>query len=171
MENFTQLIESRYSVRKFTDEPVKDKDLEIILHAGHVAPTGCNNQPHRIYVIKSGEALEKLKECTRCHFDSKTVLLVTYKKDECWYRPYDKEPSGMVDASIVTTHMMLAAKDCGVDSCWLNRFNPDEAKAAFNLPENETPVLLLDLGYSDDFGPLPNHDSIKSVEETVIFEK
>ena len=170
MENFTQLIESRYSVRKFTDEPGKDKDLEIILHAGHVAPTGCNNQPHRIYVIKSGEALEKLKECTRCHFDSKTVLLVTYKKDECWYRPYDKEPSGMVDASIVTTHMMLAAWEIGVGSCWVMHFKPAKIHELLNISEDEIPVALLPMGYpAKDSAPMDLHSKFRDMNELVKY--
>ncbi len=168
MEDFTRLIESRYSVRKFKSEPVSDKDLEIILHAGHVAPTGCNNQPHRIYVIKSDEALAKLKECTRCHFDSKTVLLVTYKKDECWYRPYDKEPSGMVDASIVTTHMMLAAWNIGVGSCWVMHFNPAKIHEFLNIPEDEVPVALLPMGYpAENSVPLDLHGKFRDMNELV----
>lgn len=115
--DFTKLAESRYSVRKFQDKPVSKEDLEKILHAGHVAPTGCNNQPQRIYVVQSEEALAKVRECTRCHFNSKTVLLVCYKKNESWIRPFDKETSGWVDATIVADHMVLQAWDIGVGSC------------------------------------------------------
>ena len=64
----------------------------------------------------------------------------------------------------------LAAAANGVDSCWLNLFDPDKVAKALNLPENESVLMLLDLGYaSEGTGPLPNHDKRKSLEETVTF--
>ena len=47
---FQQLIEDRYSVRKFTDEPVTREEIEAILEAGRIAPTARNSQPQRICV-------------------------------------------------------------------------------------------------------------------------
>lgn len=64
---------------------------------------------------------------------------------------------------------MLAAAAAGVDSCWINFFDPDKAKAAFKLPENEEVLMLLDLGYAEEgTGPLANHHSRKSLDETVV---
>ena len=66
--------------------------------------------------------------------------------------------------------MMLAARDAGVDSCWLNRFDPDEAASVFGLPENEKPVMLLDLGYAaPGAGPLPPHSARRDLSETVRY--
>ncbi|MBR6729531.1 MAG: nitroreductase family protein, partial [Clostridia bacterium] len=79
---FLKLAEERYSVRKFTAEPVAQDVIDKILKAGHVAPTACNYQPQRIFVINSPEGLEKLKNCTRCHFDAPCAMLVCYNKDE-----------------------------------------------------------------------------------------
>lgn len=168
--NFTELAESRYSVRKFQDKPVKKEDLEKILHAGHVAPTGCNNQPQRIYVFESDQALEKLRECTRCHFDAKTVILVCYKKDECWYRPYGKEPSGWVDATIVADHMVLQAWDIGVGSCFVMHFRPEFIKNRFGLPDDEVPVILLPMGYpAEDSKPADIHSKFRPESELVKY--
>lgn len=69
---FTELAESRYSVRSFTTEHLPDEIIKKILGAGHIAPTGCNNQPQRILVLNSDESIEKLKKCTKCHFDAPT---------------------------------------------------------------------------------------------------
>ena len=66
--------------------------------------------------------------------------------------------------------MMLAACNAGVDSCWLNRFDPAEAAKAFALPENEQVLMLLDLGYAaPDAGPLPPHSQRKPLAETVRY--
>ena len=76
----------------------------------------------------------------------------------------------MEDASIVATHMMLAAANEGVDSCWLNFFDPDKLAEALELPENEEVLMILDLGYAaEGVEPLPNHNSRKPLSETVAY--
>jgi nitroreductase len=93
-------------------------------------------------------------------FDSKNVF--TY--------PGGKRDSGIEDASIVATHMMLAAENAGVQSCWLNFFDPQKLKEAFNLPENEEVLMLLDLGFAaEGSGPLPNHTNRRDLAETVTY--
>ena len=59
--DFMELAKARYSVRKFLDKKVPKDSIEKILEAGMIAPTGCNNQPQRIIVVKSQEGLEKIK--------------------------------------------------------------------------------------------------------------
>ena len=74
------------------------------------------------------------------------------------------------DASIVATHMMLAAYNEGIDSCWINFFNPDELAKALGLPEEEEILMLLDLGIAaDGTGALPNHNSRKELTETISY--
>lgn len=84
--------------------------------------------------------------------------------------PGDKRNSGIEDATIVATHLMLAAYNEGVDSCWINFFNPDELAKAFNLPEDEEILMLLDLGVADKTTtPLPNHNSIN--RDSIVYLK
>ena len=54
-----KLMSDRYTCRRYSEKDVKEEDLNKILEAGRVAPTSHNNQPQRIYVIKSEEAKEK----------------------------------------------------------------------------------------------------------------
>lgn len=76
----------------------------------------------------------------------------------------------MEDAAIVATHLMLAAANAGVDSCWLNFFDPDELAKELGLPENEEVLMILDLGYAaESAGPLANHGSRKPLSETVAY--
>lgn len=170
MEYF-ELIKKRYSVRNFTDEPVKQEAIDKILEAAHIAPTGCNFQPQRILVINTPEAIAKLQKCTRAHFGANTAMLICYNKDECWTRKYDGEVSGMVDASIVATHMMLAAENEGVGSTWVMHFNPFAMREEFNIPENIIPVALLVMGYAaPDAEPHPYHSQFRPVSETVVYD-
>ena len=168
---FLKLAEERYSVRKFTAEPVAQDIIDKILKAGHVAPTACNYQPQRIFVINSPEGLEKLKNCTRCHFDAPCAMLVCYNKDECWTRKYDGENSGFVDASIVTTHMMLEATELGIGTTWVMHFNPSKMVEEFNIPENLVPVALLVMGHpADDAAPIDMHSKFRAMDEIVSYK-
>ena len=168
---FKQLIEERYSVRSFKQEHLPQDFIDKILEAGHVAPTGCNNQPQRILVLNTDEAIEKLKGCTKCHFNAPTAMLVCHNKEESWKRVYDGALSSPVDAVIVATHMMLAAQNEGVGSCWVMHFNPEAIRTTFNIPENIEPVALLVMGYpSEDAKPLDMHSTYRDMTETVVYD-
>lgn len=169
---FKELIAERYSVRKFKNEHLKKEDIDKILDAGHKAPTGCNNQPQRILVLNTDESISKLKDCTKCHFNTSSAMLVCYNKEESWVRPYDKAISAPVDASIVATHMMLAAYDIGVGCCWVMHFDPSAMRNTFNIPENIEPVALLIMGYpADDSEPKDMHSMFRQLEEVVFYNK
>ena len=100
--SFLELAKERYSVRKFQDREITQSDMDKILEAANVAPTGCNYQPQRIYVVKSKENLAKLNELCKCIFGAKTVLMFTYRTDEEWHNPLEKGAhSGIQDVSVV----------------------------------------------------------------------
>ena len=64
---------------------------------------------------------------------------------------------------------MLAAYNAGIDSCWINFFDPQEMKKALDLPENEEVVMMLNLGYGNQKEPFPNHHLKKELAETVKY--
>ncbi len=170
MEYF-ELIKKRFSVRRFKKEKLSRAELDQILAAGHLAPTGCNNQPQRIYVLESDAAIEKLKSCTKCHFDAPNALLVCYNKDEAWRRKYDGKSCGVADASIVATHMMLAAADIGVGTTWVMHFDPVAIAERFELPASIAPVALLVMGYpAEDAKPMDLHFACRPIEDTVSYK-
>lgn len=73
---------------------------------------------------------------------------VCYDKSKAWASPFDaNDNSGVMDTSIVGTHMMLEATEQGLGSCWVKFFDPREVAAAFDIPDNLTPSFLLDVGY------------------------
>lgn len=170
--DFLDLVKQRYSVRKFSDKPIEREKLERILEAGNAAPTACNRQPQRIMVINSEEAVNKLRKCTECHFNAPSALLVCYDRNDCWIRGYDGKSSGDIDASIVATHMMLAAQEIGIGTTWVMHFIPEAMRAEFEIPPNIEPVALLVMGYpAQDAKPFPGHFESKDIEKTVSYNK
>lgn len=167
---FTKLIQERYSCKKYDGRQVAEEQLKAILEAGRLAPTAKNLQEQHIYVIQSEADLAKLDTVTPCRYGAPTALLVAFHKENVYIYPGGKRDSGIEDAAIVATHMMLAAKNEGVDGCWLNCFDPEEAAKVFGLPEDEEVLMILDLGYAaEDAAPLPNHSLRKELTETVTY--
>ena len=167
---FTQVVKNRYSCKKYSDRPVAPEALQAILEAGRLAPTAKNLQEQHIYVLQSPEALAKVDTVTPCRYGAPVVLVVAFNKENVFTYPGGKRNSGVEDATIVATHMILAAANEGVDSCWVHNFDPDQLAAGLSLPENEDILMLMDLGYAaEGAGPLPNHDSRKPLAETVSY--
>ncbi|MGB7594072.1 MAG: nitroreductase family protein [Erysipelotrichaceae bacterium] len=165
---FINLAKERFSHRAFSEQPVEKEKLDLILEAGRIAPTAGNYQPQRILVIQSDEAIAKLKLCTPCHYNATLILLVCY--EDISKNPFTGEKIGEIDASIVTTHMMLEATELGLGTVWVGYFNPALIRTHFHLPENYIPVCLLPIGYPDDDAyPSPMHESRKPLEKTVFY--
>ena len=134
---FTKVVAERYSCKNFSTRKVEAEKLTEILEAGRLAPTAKNFQEQRIYVLQSEESLAKLDKVTPCRYGAPTCLVVAFDKNSVFTYPGGKRDSGVEDAAIVATHLMLAAANAGVDSCWLNFFDPDELAKELGLPENE----------------------------------
>ena len=166
---FQELAHARYSVRSFKDEPIKDEEMNLILEAGRVAPTACNNQPQKIFVAKSEEARKKLASVCRCTFDAPVILVVCYDRNRDWKNKLQPGyESGETDAAIVCTHMMLQAFELGIGSCWVGYFNVNDVASALGLPENLTVSALLPIGYpAENAAPLPLHTQFREFEDTI----
>lgn len=167
---FLELAKKRYSVRSFSERKVEKEKIEMILEAGRIAPTACNRQPQRIIVAESEEALAKLKKCTECHYNAPVALIICADKSDCWTRSYDGKQSDYVDASIVTTYMMLEATDLGIGSTWIMYFDPAATREEFDIPANYEPVSILVMGYpADNAKPSASHGERKASAETTEF--
>ena len=194
--DFMDISRLRHTVRSYAKTPVEPEKLEKILDAGRWAPTAVNAQPQRILVLDTRENLEKVREF--CTFDWKqkyvdlakesdtadhksivlyygapTVLFICYDDTVCWTHPESGEQSGMTDATIVATHMMLEATSLGLGSAWISYFDKDKARELLHLPASWQPVCMLYLGYpAEDFKPntkLGGHR--KPLNETCFYNK
>jgi nitroreductase len=163
-----KLAAERYSVRKFSSQPVEPEKLATVLEAGRLAPTAANKQPQRIFVLQSEAALAAVRESTKCHFSAPVVLLICYDEAKAWQNPFTGQFSGEVDAAIVTSHMMLAAADLGLGTTWVGYFKPEPVIEFCKLPAEIKPVAMLPLGYpAADATPGPMHSSREPLTATV----
>lgn len=170
MDNFLQLAQNRFSVRSFKQQAIEEEKINQILQAGRVAPTACNYQPQRVFVIQSQQGLEKIRKCTKSHFNAPVVLMIGYDKNECWKRSFDGKASGDIDASIVTAHMMLEAFQLGIGSTWVMHFDPAIVNQEFGFDDSIEITALLPIGYpSETAEPIALHFNKKELKDTVKF--
>ena len=170
---FMELAQNRFSERHFDpDRPVEEEKLRQILEAGRIAPTACNYQPQRIYVIKSPEAMARAASVCRYLYGCPVTLLVCYDDEPVWRNPsdggYEDYNAGEQDASIVACSMMFEAEDLGVHTLWIRGFDSRAVAEAFDLPAAHRPVMMLALGYPGEKShPAHLHAKRKPLEETV----
>ena len=165
---FIDVITERYSVRGYLDKEVEKEKLEYVLKAATIAPTGVNAQPFKVFVIdtkKYKEALSKIYGA-KWFVESPYVLCVVALIDQAWTRPWDKKNIADIDATIVMDHMILAAQDVGLGTCYIGAFKKQEAHRFLNLDENEEAVLFTPLGYPN---AEPRETPRKELEEFVVY--
>jgi nitroreductase len=165
-----EIARQRYSVRKFDPRPVEEEKLQCILEFTRLAPTAKNNQPQKLLVVREKDGLAKLDKAAKV-YGSPAAVIVCADMEQTWKRPYDGMDSGEIDASIVTTYMMMEATRLGLGSVWICFFDPVVLREEFKLPEHIVPVNILAIGYpAADAAPAERHYSRKPLEETVSFE-
>jgi len=148
---FSELIQKRYSVRAYTSKPVEQDKLNKILEAAILAPTAANRQPFRLIVIKTeGRQAELKRIYGRDWFvQAPFVVCACAVKAESWVRK-DGKNYAEVDAAIAFTHLILAAHDLGLGTCWIAAFDPAAARDILKLPAELDPVAFTPLGYPAD---------------------
>ena len=165
---FLDLARTRRSVRDYLDKAVEEEKMQLILEAGRMAPTAVNEQPQRIYVLKSPEAMEKIRNVTPMVYNAPVVLLICYDKRISWKadRFGDVFDAGEMDACIVTDHMMLQATELGLGTLWIRGYKTRDVVAAFGLPEHIVPVCMLAIGYANTEKPI-KRTTRKPLSETM----
>ncbi|KLU61338.1 5,6-dimethylbenzimidazole synthase [Peptococcaceae bacterium CEB3] len=169
--DFLQLAKTRCSVRKYLPRKVEREKLLKILEAGRIAPTAANMQPQRLLVVEEDEGLAKLRKAANI-YDAPLAIVVCSERQVAWKRPFDGQTTVEIDASIVTTHMMLEAADLGLGTVWVGYFKPDVIAAEFRLPASVEPIAILLAGYAagEQASPDRHERDRKPLEELVFYE-
>ena len=167
---FGKLIRERYSVRAYLDKPVEKEKLNKVLEAAVLAPTAANRQAFRIIVV-STPPLAGRDELKRIYpkdwfTQAPYIICVCSLTRECWTRK-DGKNLGDVDAAIVMDHLILAAANEGLGTCWVAAFDAEAAREILKLPGDVEPVVFTPLGYpADKAGPKKR----KPLDELVKYE-
>jgi nitroreductase len=152
---FSELVRLRYSCRAYRREPIDETVLGRILEAGRLAPTAANRQPFRIVVVTTATRQEALARVYARGWlrEAPLILAVVGVPGEAWVRK-DGRSHMDVDCAIVMDHLVLAAANEGLGTCWVANFDVAAARALLELGPDEVPLLLSPLGApADQPGP------------------
>jgi nitroreductase len=166
---FAKLIRTRYSVRAYRPDPVPDDMLARVLEAARLAPTAANRQPFRLIVIHTAGRREGLRRLYHREWfgHAPLVIGICVLPGEAWVRR-DGVNYAFVDAAIVMDHLVLAATDAGLGTCWVAAFDPAAAREILSLPQGVEPVAFTPLGYPAD---APGAKERKPLADLVRYEK
>ena len=142
--DFLELVKKRRSVRAYQDKPISDNDLNKILEAARMAPSGFNAQAYKLIVIKDEKSKEKLGEIAKQPYISKApiILAAVNTKLDDKYSP--------LDIAIALDHVMLAAAEKGIGTVFVGAFHNEEIRDFVGAPVSTEMVALMPLGYPAD---------------------
>ncbi|MGD2103501.1 MAG: nitroreductase family protein [Anaerolineae bacterium] len=166
---YSKLIRARYSVRAYKSDPVEDEKLDKVLEAARLAPTAANRQPFQLLVIHTGGRKEELNQIygKEWFVEPPLVICACGLPERGWTRR-DGKSYVDVDVAIVMDHLILAAANEGLGTCWVGAFDPDAARDVLGLPDGVEPIAFTPLGYPDDE---PGSKKRRSLGELIRHER
>jgi len=165
-------IENRRSMRAYTNDPVSREKLLQVLEAGRLAPSWKNMQGWRFLVLDNRESILALADAINNNPNRATYENVPYCILVCSKKEYSGIEEGkdyyMADCAIALEHMVLAAEELGLATCWVGLFEEEPIKKAFDIPEDVRIVGLIPLGVAAKVSkPRPR----KNLEEIAFLNK
>jgi nitroreductase len=166
---FQQVIRVRRSIRGYKPDPVPDEALCRVLEAAHLAPTAANRQPFQIIVVTDAPTRKRLKEVydRDWFWTAPTIIVGCVEPQKAWQRA-DGFNAAEVDLSIVMDHMILAATDEGLGTCWICNFDEAKAKGILGIPPEVRVIAMTPLGFPD---AEPRLFQRKSLDELIRRER
>lgn len=166
---YSELIGKRYSVRAYQSRPIEDDDLEQVLEAARLAPTAANRQPFQLIVIHTEGREKELNHIYAPDWfvQAPIVIAAVGVPGKGWTRSDGKGYTD-VDVAIAMDHLILAAANLGLGTCWVGAFSAEAAREVLGLPDSVEPIAFTPLGYAaDKLGPKQR----KPLTDLVRYEK
>lgn len=177
--NLVECINTRRSIRKFTEEPVSHDTIEKIVELAKMAPSWKNTQITRYTVIESKEIKDKIAAEATNDFNAKTlstaaaVVAVSVVKNRCGferdgsYTTVKKDSWQMFDAGVAAQTFCLAAHEYGIGSVIMGIFDYDKVAEMVDMPDTQEMVALIAIGHPAEKPEAPKR---KTVEELVSYK-
>ncbi|MDR4503652.1 MAG: nitroreductase family protein [Candidatus Scalindua sp.] len=145
---FYDVIRKRRSIRSYKPDLIEEDKLNRILNAAILSPSAANRQPVSFVVVKEDETKRRLKDAysQKWFYTAPIIICACAMPDEAWKRG-DGKPYVDVDVAIAMDHLILAAFNEGLGTCWIAAFKSKVVKEVLELPDNVEPLILTPLGY------------------------
>lgn len=143
------LVKKRRSIRKYKSDPVSEEDLEMMLEAARLAPSWGNRQCWRYIIVRDQGIKRKLAEAGgKCVAESPVTVVACADPRASGHKP--GLDYFMLDIGISFEHLILAATNLGLGTCWIGGFDEKIAKEALGVPNEIRVVAYTPVGYPDE---------------------
>ena len=174
--SFDQVLLSRRSVRNYDKtKKITENEVRELLKSVQEAPSWANRQPSKYYVAISDEKLEKVQNLVGQNKDriaNAPVLIVsTFEKGKSGFSNSGATNEigdgwGAYDNGLSNCYLILKARAMGFDTLIMGMRDSDSLRKEFNIPENETIMAVIALGYRAEEPKTPGH---RPLDEIVQF--
>jgi len=154
MNEVIRTIQSRKSIRKYSEEPFPEGDLLEIVKTGFSAPSAGNRQPWRVVIVKDRDRRNQLATAAfgQSFIAQAPVILVIcavpYESAER-YKERGASLYVLQDTAALSQNILLAAHALGYATCWIGAFDEYEVSKVIRVPDGMRPVSMIPIGYSD----------------------
>ena len=154
-KEFHDMLFTRHSIRKYTDEPIDGEHVKLLLEAALLAPSGKSVRPWEFVVVEDKGVLAKMSECRP--FGSGPVAKCKLAIVVCG--DPGKTDVWVEDCTIAATYIQLQAEALGLGSCWIQmrgRFDKDNNDSAdlirelLDIPGEQQVECIIVLGHKDE---------------------
>jgi nitroreductase len=147
---FFHFLDSRSSVRQYSDEPITDEDITYLLDCAISGPSAGNLEAWDAVLVRDKARKEELSDSAlgQQHVREAPAVLVLCANYVRSMSRYGERGIlyAVQDATIACTYLMLAAHAIRIRSCWVGAFDEESVKALLGLPAHVRPVALLCIG-------------------------
>jgi nitroreductase len=148
MEELLDLMYARRSVREYTDEPVSDEQVDIILKAAMAAPSAQDLQPWHFVVVRKRKILDKLTEVHKyAHMLEQAPLAIVVCGDQ-----EISERHWVEDTCTATQNLLLAATALGLGGVWISlypkRKHQKYVRELLDIPEHVGLLCIVAIGHA-----------------------
>lgn len=154
------IINGRFSPRAFSSRPISDDDLELLFEAARWAPSSMNEQPWRFLVVKKGgegyDALFASLTPSNQIWVQRAPVLVLNMVHRTLSRNGKENHHARHDLGAAIMQLTMQATALGLGVHQLGGFHPDQAREAFNIPEELDLVSIIAIGHPGDPSELTN---------------
>ena len=174
--SFDEVLKTRRSVRSYdASKSISEAEVRDLLVATQEAPSWANQQPSKYYVAMTPEKVEAVSnlvgERNKQNIAGAPVLIVsTYEKGKSGFFQGNQTNEigdgwGAYDNGLSNAYFILAARAKGYDTLIMGMRDSDELRKLFNIPENETVMAVISLGYRAGEPNQPTHRPLDEIAQ------
>ncbi len=151
--NVMDAIMIRRSVRAYRPDPLPEALLASVTEAVRLAPSACNIQPWRFIIVSDPELRKAIARAAREQMfiaEAPVLIVGCAQADKAYSKMGGYWNSADVDVAIAMDHMMLAAAEAGLGTCWIGAFDEAAIKKLLGIPDPVKITAMSPLGYPRD---------------------